>query len=66
MHLRVPSNDRGVTSFVWALAFFVILFFGMVLIQIAKGTALVVALAASIAIFVFVRLRGGDDISSPS
>ncbi len=66
MHLRAPSNDRGVTSFVWALVFFLVLFFGMVLIQIVKGTALVVALSASIAIFVFVRLRGGDDPSSPS
>jgi hypothetical protein len=66
MHLRAPSNDRGVTSFVWALVFFAVLYFGMVLIQFAKGTALIVSLAASIAIFVFVRLQGGDDPSSPS
>ncbi len=63
MHLRSPSHDRGVTSFIWTLVFFVFMYFGMVLIQIAKGTALVVALAASIAIFVFVRLRGGDQPS---
>jgi hypothetical protein len=60
MHLRSPSLDRGVTSFLWSLGFFVLLFFGMVAIQIGKGTALVVSLAASIAIFVFVRLRGDD------
>jgi hypothetical protein len=64
MHLRTPSNDRGVTSFTWTLVFFVLIYFGMVAIQIGKGTALIVALAASIAIFIFVRMRGGGD-SSP-
>lgn len=61
MHLRMPSIDRGVQSFVWAVVFFLVLFFGMVGIQIGKGTALVVALASAVLIFVFVRLRGGDD-----
>lgn len=61
MHLRMPSIDHGVQSFVWALVFFSILFLGMVGIQIGKGTALIVSLAAAMAIFVFIRLRGGDD-----
>jgi hypothetical protein len=61
MHLRMPSIDRGVQSFVWAVVFFLYVFFGMVAIQIGKGTALVVSLASALAIFVFVRMRGGDD-----
>ncbi len=59
MHL--PSIDRGVSSFLWALVFFVVLYFGMVLIQIGKGTSFVVALSVAIMTFVFVRLRGGDE-----
>jgi hypothetical protein len=58
MHLRAPSVDRGVQSFVWALVFFLFLFFGMVAIAIGKGTALTIALVASFLIFVFVRVRG--------
>lgn len=61
MHLRSPSSDRGVQSFLWALTFFVILYFGMVLVQFGKGTSLVVALSVAIATFVFVRLCGADD-----
>lgn len=61
MHLRVPSIDRGVQSFVWAVVFFLLLYFGMVALQIGKGTALIVSVAAAFAIFVFVRSRGVDD-----
>jgi len=35
MHLRIPSIDRGVQSFVWAVVFFLFLYFGMVAIAIA-------------------------------
>ena len=46
MHLRMPSIDRGVQSFLWALVFFLFLYFGMVAIEIAKATALIVSLVA--------------------
>jgi hypothetical protein len=58
MHLRTPSIDRGVQSFLWALLFFVILYFGMVAIDVGKGTALLLSLACSFLIFLFVRTRG--------
>ena len=54
MHLRAPSTDRGVQSFIWALVFFLLLYFGMVALAIAKGVALVVAFL----IFLVVRTRG--------
>lgn len=57
MHLRMPSIDRGVQSFIWAVVFFLFLYFGMVLIAVAKGTALVLSLVASFLIFLFVRTR---------
>ena len=58
MHLRMPSIDRGFQAFLWALLFFVVLYFGMVAIEIHKGTALLVALVSSFLIFLFVRTRG--------
>ena len=58
MHLRMPSIDRGVQSFLWALLFFVVLYFGMVAIEIGKGTALLISLVSAFLIFLFVRTRG--------
>ena len=58
MHLRMPSIDRGVQSFLWALLFFVILYFGMVAIAIGKGTALIISLVSAFLIVLFVRTRG--------
>ena len=62
VHLRMPSIDRGVQSFIWSIVFFVYLYFGMVAIAIGKGTALIVSVAAAVAIFVFVRTRGSEDV----
>ena len=58
MHLRAPSIDRGVQSFIWAVVFFLILYFGMVAVAVAKGTALLVSLVSAFLIFLFVRTRG--------
>jgi len=59
MHLRMPSIDRGVQSFLWAIVFFLILYFGMLAVDVAKGTALLVSLVSAFLIFLFVRTRGG-------
>ncbi len=61
MHLRLPSIDRGVKSFLWALVFFLFLYFGMVSIAIAKGTAFTVSVVAAFFIFLLVRTRSGDE-----
>ena len=58
MHLRAPSTDRGVQSFIWAVVFFLFLYFGMVAIAVAKGTAFLVSLVLAFLIFLFVRTRG--------
>jgi purine-cytosine permease-like protein len=63
MHLRLPSIDRGVQSFVWALVFFLVLYFGMLAVDVSKGTALVISLVSSFLIFLLVRTHGGDDTS---
>ena len=61
MHLRMPSIDRGVQSFIWAVVIFFFLYFGMVAIAVTKGTAFVIALVSGFLVFLFVRTRGGDD-----
>jgi hypothetical protein len=60
MHLRAPSVDRGVQSFIWSVVFFLVLYFGMVAVDVTKSTALIVSLVAAFVIFLFVRTRGGD------
>jgi hypothetical protein len=58
MHLRMPSIDQGVQAFVWALFFFVLLWLGMLALDVSGATALILSLLAGGAIFLFVRLRG--------
>jgi purine-cytosine permease-like protein len=58
MHLRMPSIDKGVQSFIWAVVFFLYIFFGMKSIGIDGATSLIVALVAGFLIFLFVRTRG--------
>jgi hypothetical protein len=61
MHLRPPSIDAGVTSFIWAFLLAVFLWLGQLAIGISQGTAFVIALLAFGAMFLFIRLQGGDD-----
>ena len=37
MHLRMPSIDRGVQSFLWSVLFFLVLYFGMLAVGVAEG-----------------------------
>jgi polyisoprenoid-binding protein YceI len=58
MRFRAPSVDPSVSSFLWALIFFLFLWFGMVAVGVSHGTAVIFALVASFFIFVFVRTQG--------
>jgi purine-cytosine permease-like protein len=58
VHLRMPSIDKGIQSFIWTLVFFLYIFFGMKAIGIDGATALIVAFVAGFLIFLFVRTRG--------
>jgi hypothetical protein len=58
MHLRPPSIDRGVTSFLWAFGLGLFIWLGLVAVGVHRGTALVLALLSFGAIFLFVRTRG--------
>jgi hypothetical protein len=58
VHLRPPSIDPGVTSFLWALGLAAFVWAGLLAIGVGKGTALILALLSFGAIFLFVRLYG--------
>jgi hypothetical protein len=60
VHLRPPSIDRGVTSFLWAFGLALFIWLGLLAIGVHQGTALVVALLSFGAIFLYVRTQGGD------
>jgi len=66
MHLRMPSIDRGVTSFLWALGLGLYLWLGMLAIGISGATAFIFAALAAGAIFLFVRLFGDDEVQRQS
>ena len=60
MHLRAPSVDQGVHAFGWSVVFFLFMWLGGLAVGVSGGLAFVVSLVAAAAIFMFVRLRGGN------
>lgn len=66
MHFRLPSFDRGVTSFLWAFALSLFVWAGLLAVGVSQATALVIALLCLFGIFLFVRLFGGDGPRRPS
>jgi hypothetical protein len=60
MHLRAPSIDQGVHAFVWSVVFFLYMWLGALAIEVPGGVAFVVSLVVAAAIFLFVRVRGGN------
>jgi SNF family Na+-dependent transporter len=60
VHLRLPSIDKGVTAFLWALFFGLYIWLGGIAVGVHKGSAFLIALVAAFAIFLFVRIYGED------
>ena len=60
MHLRAPSVDQGVEAFIWSVVFFLYMWLGALAIDVPGGIAFVVSLVAAAAIFLLIRLRGGN------
>jgi hypothetical protein len=64
VHLRMPSFDRGLTSFLWAFGLGLYLWLGMLAIGVSGATAFIFAALSAAAIFLYVRLYGGDEVRS--
>lgn len=65
MHLRMPSFDRGLTSFLWAVGLGLYLWLGMLAIGVSGATAFIFGALSAGAIFFFVRLFGADEVRPP-
>lgn len=65
MHLRAPSIDHGVQAFLWAVVFFLYLWFGMLAIGVSSATSFILALVLGVGIFLFVRIFGEDELARP-
>jgi hypothetical protein len=61
MHLRPPSIDHGVISFVWAFVLGLYLWLGMLAIGVSGATAFVLSAVAGCAIFLYVRTYGEEE-----
>jgi hypothetical protein len=66
VHLRPPSIDRGVTSFLWALVFGLYLWLGMLAVDVSPATAFIISAVAAFGIFFYVRLKGVDRPRRPT
>jgi hypothetical protein len=66
MHLRQPSIDRGVTSFLWAFGLGLYLWLGMLAVGVEGATAFIMSILAACGIFLVVRLYGGDEVRRSS
>ncbi len=61
-HLRPPSIDHGIVSFLWALGLGAFVWIGLLSVTVfSQATCFVLALLAGFFIFLFVRLCGGDE-----
>ena len=58
MHLRPPSIDRGVTSFLWAFGLGLYIWFGLIAIGVSSATAFIFGALSFGGIFLFVRTYG--------
>jgi hypothetical protein len=61
----MPSIDKGVQSFIWAVVFFLFLFFGAKAVGVDGATAFTLSLVAAFLIFLFVRTRGDTRPGEP-
>lgn len=52
--------DQGVHAFAWSIVFFLYMWLGALAIEIPGGVAFIVSAVVAAAIFLFVRLRGGE------
>ena len=60
MHLRPPSIDHGVVSFLWAFGLGLFIWLGLLAIGVTGATAFIFAALSAGAIFLYVRLYGEE------
>jgi hypothetical protein len=66
MHLRPPSVDHGITSFIWAFVIGLLIWLFLMGIGMTKPTAFIVAAVGAGVVFLYVRLYGEDEPRRPA
>lgn len=61
MHLRPPSIDHGVISFLWAFGLGLFIWLGMLAVGVSGATAFIFAALCAAAIYLFVRVFGEEE-----
>jgi hypothetical protein len=61
MHLRPPSIDHGVISFLWAFGLGLYIWLGMLAVGISKAPSFILAAVSAFLIFLYVRIYGEDE-----
>ena len=59
-HLRPPSVDHGVISFLWGIALGAFIWAGLLAVGVSQATAAILGAVAACAIFLFVRIFGEE------
>ena len=65
MHLRPPSIDHGITSFLWALFFGLLIWIGGAAVGFSSTITFIVGCVAGFLIFLLVRVYGEDEPRRP-
>jgi hypothetical protein len=61
VHLRSPSIDQGVQAGLWGIGLAVLIWLGLLAFGVSGGTSFIMAMLAGAAIFLYVRLFGGEE-----
>jgi hypothetical protein len=59
-HLRPPSIDHGVISFLWGIGLGLYIWLGLLAIGVSQATAAILGAVATGAIFLYVRIFGEE------
>ncbi len=65
LHLRPPSIDHGVTSFLWGLFFGLLIWLGGSMLGFSSGITFIIGAVAGFLAFIFVRVYGEDEPRRP-
>ena len=64
-HFRLPAFATGITSFLWALFFFLFIWIGGAAVGFGSAVCFIVGAVAGFLIFLYVRLYGEDEPRTP-
>jgi hypothetical protein len=65
VHLRPPSIDQGVQAGLWGIGLALIIWMGLLSFGVSGATSFIMSALAGCAIFLYVRLFGGDTPQRP-